>query len=166
LLKDRPRPIKVGKAISRGAQGFTLLEMVVVLAIMALLLGLVMPNLYGSIKRERERANLRHLITVLRLARSQAATTQRRVRVFLNRETGRYRLEGSSRQGVLTGMHLRDTALVWQDPEHHQGYIAFYGDGTSSGGKVIMRDAGGRRYDLEVEVITGRVTLTTGEEKT
>jgi general secretion pathway protein H len=146
--------------------GFTLLELTVVLALLALLTGLVLPGLQRAVKKERDRANLRQLTTALRLARSQAATTHQRVRVFLDKETGRYWLEGSNRRGILTGMRLGDTRLVWQDQDRRQGYIAFYGDGSSSGGKVTLADAAGRNYTLEVEIITGKVTLKSDEGKT
>ena len=152
--------------MSLGPDGFTLLELMVVLALLALLMGLVLPGLQRTVKKERDRATLRQLTLVLRLARSQAATTRQRVRVFVNRETGRYWLEGSDRRGVLTGMRLGETRLVWQDPGHRQGYIAFYGDGSSSGGKLALEDTTGRHYNLEVEIITGKVSLKTGEEKT
>jgi general secretion pathway protein H len=145
-----------------GQQGFTLLELVVVLALVSLLLGLMVPSLQHSISREKDRANIRQLATVLRLARSQATTSHQRVRVFLNKENGRYWLEGSNRQGVLAGMRLGDTRLVWEDSNRRQGYIAFYSDGTSSGGKLVMTDPIGRLYNLEVEIITGKVTLKTG----
>ena len=106
------------------------------------------------------------MATVLRLARSQAATSHQRVRVFLNKETGRYWLEGSNRQGVLAGMRLGDARLVWEGTDRRQGYIAFYPDGTSSGGKLVMTDPTGRLYSLEVEIITGKVTLKIVEGKT
>lgn len=147
-------------------QGFTLLELIVVLALVSLLLGLMMPSLQRTISREQYRANVRQLATVMRLAHSQAATSHQRVRVFLNKETGRYWLEGSKRQGVLADMRLGDVRLVWQQSDRRQGYIAFYADGTSSGGKLVMTDPTGRLYNLEVGVITGKVTLKTGEEKT
>ena len=98
---------------------------------------------------------------VLRLARSQAATSHQRVRVFLNKENGYYWLEGSNRKGVLAGMRLGDIRLVWEGTDRRQGYVAFYPDGTSSGGKLVMTDLTGRVYDLEVEIITGKVTLRT-----
>ncbi len=164
VVREQWRTRPSGRAGAGGAQGYTMLELVVVLTLLALLMSLVLPGLQRSIKKQRDLAHLRQLTTVLRLARSQASTTRQRVRLFLNTETGAYRLEGTTRQGVLTGMRLSDTWLVWQDTGHHRGYIAFYGDGSSSGGQLILEDLSGRRYRLEVEMITGKVNLKMKEQ--
>lgn len=143
--------------------GFTLLELVVVLGLMALIMALVLPGLRQSYVRERDRANLRGLVVALRAARSEAATNRRRVRVFLDLQTGQYRLEGSTQRGQLTGMKISDVRLVWQDQLKQHGYVAFYGDGSSSGGRLQLVDPAGVPYRVEVEVITGRVSLKRGE---
>jgi Tfp pilus assembly protein FimT len=130
-----------------------------VLALMTLLMGLVLPSLLRNWEREKNRAALRELATVLRTARSEAVTRSQRTRLFLNLKTGRYRLEGSERVRGLTGLSLADARLVWQNPEKSQGYISFYGDGSSSGGKLVLVEATGRRHLLEVKPITGKVSL-------
>jgi general secretion pathway protein H len=155
-----PGPGRQGDGVDGLAQaGFTLLELMAVLALMALFLGLVLPSLLRSWEREKNHAALRGLTAALRLARSEAVTRSRRVRLFLNLKTGRYWLEGSGQAGVLTGLSLTDAHLVWQNPEKSQGYIAFYGDGSSSGGELALVEPGGRRYLLNVKSITGKVTL-------
>lgn len=143
----------------RAQAGFTLLELMAVLALMGLLLGLVLPSLLRSWEREKDRAALRELTATLRTARSEAVTRGRKVRLFLNLKTGRYRLEGSTQEGTLTGVSLDDASLVWQNPEKSQGYIAFFGDGSSSGGKLALVESTGRRYLLEVKPVTGKVSL-------
>jgi Tfp pilus assembly protein FimT len=136
---------------------------VAVLALLALFLGLVLPGFKHSLERARSRAGVRELLVALKAARSVAATQRQRVRVFLDLSTGAYRLEGSNRGGVLPpGLRLAEAHLVWQNPEKRQGYIAFYGDGSSSGGYLALLDPSGKRYSLDVEVITGKVTLKAG----
>lgn len=131
-----------------------------VLALLALVMGLVIPSMYGSWHRERERASLRQLLTTLRTARSLAATRHERVRVFLDLGAGAYRLEGTPRAGQLSrSFRLGDAHLVWQDREARQGYIAFYGDGSSSGGRLMVTDGSGNRQAINVEIITGKVSL-------
>jgi len=146
-----------------GERGFTMLELVCVLALLALIMGLVMPGLSRAWKRERDRASLRQLAIALRTARSEAATRRQRVRLFLDLKNGQYRLEGSKQQGELSGMRLTEASLVWQDPFKRNGYIAFYADGCSSGGKLTLIDTAGRRHLLKVEVITGKVGLKAEE---
>lgn len=153
-----PRP-GASRDARRTQAGFSLLELVAVLFLMALLLGLVLPGLIGSWEREKNRSTLREFTTTLRTARSDAVTRGSRVRLFLNLKTGRYRLEGSTQEGALKGVSLTDALLVWQNPEKSRGYIAFYGDGSTSGGKLALVEPTGRRYLLEVEPITGKVSL-------
>jgi general secretion pathway protein H len=160
IFTNSLRPGATGEA-RRAQAGFTLLELMAVLALMGLLLGLVLPGLLHSWERESNRATLRELTTTLRTARSEAVNRGFQVRLFLNLKTGRYRLGGSTREGALKGVSLTDAQLVWQNPEKSQGYIAFYGDGSSSGGKLALEEPTGRRYLLEVEPITGKVSLRT-----
>jgi len=144
-------------------QGFSLLELTVVMLLLALIMGLVVPGMYGTWKREREKASLRQLTTALRTARSIAVTRHQRVRIFLDLAAGRYRVEGSSRVGELSRAYrLGEAHLVWQDKEARKGYIAFYGDGSSSGGYLALVDGRGQRHFLDVEIITGRIVLKTG----
>ena len=150
---------------SVSQSGFTLLELVAVLALMGLMFGLVLPGLYRSWQRERDRAGLRQLVVALKAARSAAATSHQRVRVFLDLKAGRYRVEGTGRGGELAGIRLTDAHLVWQSRDQRQGYIAFYGDGSSSGGFLALVTPMGLQQVLEVEIITGRVTLKAGERK-
>jgi general secretion pathway protein H len=152
-----------GKPGPHPERGFTLLELIAVLGLMALILALVLPGLRQSYGRERDRANLRRLVVALRAARSEAATNRQRVRVFLDVQNGQFRLEGSPERGQLTGMKLSESRLVWQDHEKQHGYVAFYGDGSSSGAKLRLEDPAGRRHLVEVDVITGRVSLKSGE---
>ena len=144
-----------------GQAGFTLLELMAVLVLMTLLMGLVMPSLLRSWEREKNRAALRGVATALRIARGEAVARSNRMRFFLDLKTGRYWVEGSVQIGQLTGWSLAGAHLVWQNPERSQGYIAFYGDGSSSGGKLALVEATGRRFLLEVKPITGKVSLST-----
>jgi prepilin-type N-terminal cleavage/methylation domain-containing protein len=145
-----------------GSQaGFTLLELMAVLALMGLLMGLVFPSLFHSWQREKTRAELRGLAVALRTARSEAVTSSNRIRLFLDLRTGRFWLEGTERGGSLTGLTLAEPRLVWLDPDKSRGYIAFYGDGSSSGGRLVLQEASGRKNLLEIKPVTGKVSLST-----
>lgn len=143
--------------------GFTFLELLTVLVLMALLLGLVAPTFYRAWERERLRAVLRELGATLRVARSVAVTERSRIRVFVDLEQGRYWLEGTGRQGRLPdGARFTQASLVWQDRSHRLGYISFFGDGASSGGHLELEGPRGARHVLRVDTITGKVSWVTG----
>jgi general secretion pathway protein H len=156
-----------GRRLDRGAgppgrpceRGFTMLELVCVLMLLALIMGLVMPGLLRAWQRERDRASLRQLAVALRTARSEAATRRLRVRLFIDLKTGVYRLEGGTQRASVSGMRLTEASLVWQDPFKRNGYFAFYADGSSSGGHLTLVDPAGQKHIVEVAVITGKVSL-------
>jgi general secretion pathway protein H len=147
---------------AEAPRGFTLLELLIVLALISLVLGLVVPSLYRNVKRERDRASVRQLSAVLRLARSTAVTQRQRVRVFVDVNAGRYLLEKPRKVGDLSGVSVTEPHLVWPGQDRRRGYIAFYGDGSSSGGRLALVGPAGQRHVIEVEIITGRVTVKTG----
>jgi general secretion pathway protein H len=158
------RPHQGQVRVISGGGGFTLLELLAVLALLGLLVGLVLPGLMRSWERAGSRANLRKLTSALRLARSEAATRGQRVRLFLNLQNGRFHVEGSQQQGELTGLRLTDPHLVWEDQEKSRGYVAFYGDGSSTGGRVILEEPTGQRHLIEVNPVTGKVVLEVQEK--
>jgi general secretion pathway protein H len=149
------------KTGASGERGFTLLELMVVLALLTLLIGLVLPGLLTSFQREQQRTKLREFMTILRTARSEAVSRHQRVRLALELTTGRYHLEGFTANGVLSGLSLEHPRLVWEDVDRTRGYIIFYPDGSSSGGKLIITDATGGEYVVDVDTITGKVSLRT-----
>ena len=171
LRRRNPWPAAQGKRETTGfswrhrdnEQGFTFLELLTVLALMAILLGLVAPTFYRGWERERLRASLRDFSAVLRLGRSMAVTERAQTRVFVDLEQGRYWLEGTGRQGQLPpGTRFSQAALVWPDQGRRLGYIAFYGDGASSGGHLDLEGPRGRRYTVNVDIITSKVSLGAG----
>lgn len=144
----------------RTEQGFTFLELLTVLGLMALLLGLVVPTFYRGWERERLRAALRELNATLRVARSVAVTERTRTRVFVDLDQGRYWLEGTGRQGRLpAGARFVRATLVWQDTARRLGYISFFGDGASSGGVLELEGPRGGRFVLRVDTVTSKVSL-------
>ncbi len=138
--------------------GFTLLELMVVLALLTLLIGLVLPGLLKSYQREQERSKIRRFLTILRTARSEAVTRHQRVRLAVDVNTGQYHLEGFAGKGILN-LRLEDPHLVWEEIDRRRGYIIFYPDGSSSGGNLVIINSVGKRYRVEVDTITGKISL-------
>ncbi len=75
------------------AKAFTLIELVVVLALIAILSAMVLPEMRGSFEDTVLRASGRQFIDVFGLANSRAVSLQQTHRVRLDHNAGRYVLE-------------------------------------------------------------------------
>lgn len=96
----------------RGSAGFTLLELTVVIALLAILTALIIPEMRGSYGDAVLRAGSRDLANVCAIASSQAVSFNRLHRVRLDSATGRFRIEkkGPGSGGESGFVPVRDVA--------------------------------------------------------
>lgn len=125
-----------------GQSGFTLLEMIIVIVIMAMVAGLVMIKQPGHSAGLNTDATLRALTNALRLARSRAIAQDREITVAT--DSGGFALDGGAAWALPSGEALS------------RSYVIFTPDGGSTGG-TIMLAAGPRRIAVTVNWLTGRV---------
>ena len=140
--------------------GFTLVELLVVLAVLALALAVIPPSLSGAIDSARFKSTQRDLVSALRHARSRAVNSQQAAAVGINVKQTTIRLGDRQRE-----LYIPDDAaltLVTAQREQlaeHEGAIRFYPDGSSTGGQVrFIRD--GQVWSVNVDWLTGRVSTT------
>jgi general secretion pathway protein H len=127
----------------RRQDGFTLLEMIVVLVIAGLMLGLVIARGPLHSTRLDNQAATMELTGALRMARGRAIAENRSVAVTLGPDY--YRIDGSEPHRVPMDVTLAGNSA-----------IRFAPDGSSSGG-VIAVQAGEARATIAVDWLTGRV---------
>ena len=142
------------KRLKRAA-GFTVIELLVVMSIMALLLGAVMaakPKV-GAI---RVAAAARSVANGLRLARS-AALTQAKETVFrVDLARSQFGVAGFMHD-FPRGMSIEMTVAA-NERRGQNGDIRFYPDGQSSGGQIVLR-LDGRSAKVAVNWLTGEPEL-------
>jgi general secretion pathway protein H len=139
--------------------GFTLLETLVALALVAVLLAVAVPALVTSPGVEL-RAAADTLATGLRQARLEAQRRQRPLALQVDVEARTLQLEDDARQRQLPEdiqLELFTAEQEMLGPGH--GGIRFYPDGSSTGGRVTLELAG-LRTRVDVEWLTGRVRIT------
>lgn len=133
---------------ARAANGFTLLEMLVVLAIMGLLAGLAFPAMNQGVAGAEFRAATAGLELQVRSARAAAIGRGKVVPVTI--ETG-----GEILRRAPGGPFRVPKTMQLQLP---QNGLRFFRDGTSSGGDVVLV-AGQRSFRLRVDADTGAIVI-------
>jgi general secretion pathway protein H len=135
--------------------GFTLIEMLVVLVILALITGLLIDRLTGHPRLDLHAA-ADHLATTLREARGEAIAGDRTVGVVIDPEHHVYAMDGGSLVGLPAELAIAVFGLSTQHANAKA--IRFAPDGSASGGVVNLR-FDGREVEVAVDWLTGQVSM-------
>jgi len=148
-------------------RGFTLLELVVVMAISALVMGAVTLSLSASVSKAEVRASGRRMAAALRYTRSQAIVTRREqvFEVMIDDDGSSYRVPGKDRIYELpedVGVSLTTARMELTGDD--AGGIRFYPDGSSTGGSITL---GNDEFTQTLDIVwlTGEVVFREGEEE-
>lgn len=134
-------------------RGFTLIELVVTLFVLALAAGVVAPSVVNGVGTLRARTEAAGIATFLRTAREQAATRNRTYEVRLGAAEGVVELRTGDT--VSASRRLAPGLRVTADPPAART-ITFQPQGLSSGTRLRVEMAG-RSYLITVDPLTGRV---------
>jgi general secretion pathway protein H len=140
-----------------GSRGFTLIEIVVVLAILAVATALVLPSVGRGTESLRIRSEAGRVAALLRQARLEAVSQRRATRVTLDptRNTAAMVAGDPDRPARLVelpaGFRLR--AVTGGES------VSFSSRGVARETRWLVEAAGGRRLAIDVAAITGRVTV-------
>ncbi|GHE20920.1 GspH/FimT family pseudopilin [Halomonas urumqiensis] len=136
--------------------GFTLVELMVVLAIVAMTVAVVPPLVVKVMPAMQAQAAARELASGLREARSTAMADNREVVVEIDLERRTYHWQGQRIRAELPSHVALD--VLTGDAVGTRGQFHFYPDGSASGGRASLAWRG-REWVVDIDWLTGRVTL-------
>jgi general secretion pathway protein H len=143
-----------------GQRGFTLLEMVCVLAIIALLAAVLLPFIPHETSRARLQAYALQAASLLKTDRNAAIRSQTSVATRIDARAHAIR-SGTSRAALVIPDDVRFDALLPQTCGRQPALstISFFANGTSCGGAIALTrfDVG---YEIRVNWLTGRIEVT------
>jgi type II secretion system protein H len=175
--------------------GFTLIELMVVVAIIAIMTAMIIPEMKGTYQDALLRSTGRDLVNALDLAHSRAVSFNQPHRVRIDSREGVYIVEKSVRdragetfrplrdvaggEGKLDSrikVELHDTydmpsdesvasADSMDDFQPDENTISFYSDGTADAKEILLQDQEGFRLALKINGTTAHVAILTLAQK-
>ena len=140
------------------ADGFTLLELLVVLVILGLTITLAAPMFTRAMPGVEAKAAARDVAAMLRAGRGRAIADNREITVAVDLDRRTVDLAGARSRTIAAGIGISLYTAAEELIDRGAGRIRFYPDGTSTGGRVRLT-AGERRYDIVVDWISGNVKI-------
>lgn len=152
---------RVEPPVAGAREGFSLLELVFVLLILAGVLALAVPSLRGFGESRQVRDTAANVLVLAKYARFRAVCEGREYRLHIDRTRARYWLETTADEGFERPMrsfgrvfYFPDTMLVeWleSDAAERKGYIGFAPNGRADAARLRLTDRLGTVIEVGCE---------------
>ena len=120
-------------------RGFTLIEMMAVLMMVALITGAVAFSLGSNLKGVKTRAAVRDLTAAMRYTRGQAIVKHEQRALEIDVEARSYQAPGRPVIEMPEGLEMKLLTAATEQTGDSKGLIRFFPDGSSSGGRVTLK---------------------------
>jgi general secretion pathway protein H len=141
------------------SRGFSLMELIVVLAILAVAAAVVAPSVGRTADGVRARAEVGAVAAFLRSAREQAVARRQALEVRADAATHALVVRPVGAEGEAAVQARRAVSPLLRiaaDPPPAR--VTFFPHGMSSGARFVIAAPGPRAYVITVDALTGRVS--------
>lgn len=142
-------------------RGYTLIETVVVLLVLALAAGVAAPSIGRGLDTIRLRAEVAGVASFLRAARERAISQHHALEVGIDGD-GRTLVLKAGEEDVRAVRRLSPLLHIEADPPGART-VTFFAYGLSTGGRFRLEAPGPVVYVVTVSPLTGRVSTRRGE---
>jgi general secretion pathway protein H len=139
-------------------QGFTLVELMVVMVIIAMIMGLVATSMSSSISSAEARSATRKLVANLRYTRTRAIVDKKELVFLVDIENRSYKAPGRKVIRLPEGVDVTLTTARSEMTSEDVGGIRFFPDGGSTGGHIELT-INDREYRVNVAWLTGEASI-------
>ena len=160
--------------IKRTANGFTLLELVLVLLLMGLIAGLTLPFVVSTLDRIKLQSEVRQIASAIQFTRSEAISRKTLFTFNVDINKSQYWLAIPKQEEVTQSKPIDETVKIMDyqraDETLTEGIfmILFYPRGNSSGGTIRFKSIDDKDeeniYAVTIDPITGKPKIKHLEE--
>lgn len=149
--------------MKHAGRGFTLIEVICVVAIMGVAAAMIVPTVGSSLDRWAVRSAAQQIVIGIRQARQTAITLGREVKMELYRD-GKYKIREydvskPSLETVYLDDRLDSITSNFEDDLYNIEVIGFNADGRPKQGGTITLKEGAQQMEITVLPVTGRVRI-------
>jgi general secretion pathway protein H len=146
------------------SRGFTLLEILIVVSIIALSYTLLPKIFFSGVSGADLKSNARQVAGGLKLARDAAIYSRKSAFLSLDLGNRAFTVDGDAKVHQLHP-EVELKLFTAQDDlvSDTVGTIRFFPDGSSNGGRITV-GSGARKYLIDIDWLTGRVTIDEGKD--
>ena len=141
----------------RRARGFSLIELVAVMVLIALVFAMVSLSFSRSLAGAKVQAASRDLVAALRYTRGQAIVHGKPASLELDVENNRYMVPPTRVVNLPKNMRMSLLTADSEQTGRSSGRIRFFPDGASTGGHITVF-MGNEEWRINVDWLTGAVT--------
>jgi len=143
-------------------RGFTLIEVMVTLVLLALITAMIIPLMTGSQGKADVQSAAREIAAALRTTRNLAMMRGHSEAFLIDTESGNFRAgSATAPRRIPGGVQLALITATEERIDDRAGGIRFFPDGSSTGGGVRLVK-GNSRDQVLVDWLTGRVSIGDG----
>ncbi len=146
------------------SKGFTLIEILVVMALFALIATMVFSSVGKSRLERRNRDFSRSFVGLVKRARTLAVSKGAPVSVRLSDETKECRVEGLKGKLTVPEAMLIEAEEGGGRMEEGEFVFSFYPDGSSDGLTLTLTVEDVFKHTVRIDMLTGIVTRSEGDE--
>jgi len=146
-------------------KGYTLIELIIVLTLMATIMALVAPAFTTTFANLKLKTTAREMASLLNYARSLAIFQQKNFKVLLDLDNNTFGLESGSYKKLPKSVRIEKVSSRNGEQKEGTAEITFFFNGSSSEAHIHLMDVDEKKgFEIIVDPILGRARVKLSEK--